>query len=117
RAAGRNEPLALGDVEGLSKAVRVPGGACAGREVHGADGHARRLLALGDRVDPDVAGEQFGRALGGRLPRLAFHGFSLQLPAGLRRLPSFSEWERWSVCGWVAGVDRAPWVGDFEGPV
>src|SRR4029453_13492104 len=81
RAAGLDEPLALGDVEGLSEAVRVPGGACAGREVNGADGHARRLLALGDRVDPDVAGEQFGRALGGRLPRLDFHGFSLQLPS------------------------------------
>jgi hypothetical protein len=41
----------------------------------------------------------------------------LQLPAGKRRLPSFSEWEGWSVRGWVAGVDPALGVGDFEGVV
>src|SRR2546426_12273962 len=43
-ATGLDESFALGDVEGLSEAVGVPGGAGAGREVHCADGQARRRL-------------------------------------------------------------------------
>src|SRR6266566_4516142 len=43
-ATGLDESFALGDVEGLSEAVGVPGGARAGREVHCADGQARRRL-------------------------------------------------------------------------
>src|SRR3954453_7420005 len=48
---------ALGDEDGLSVRVGVPGGARTGREVHERGGERRRRLRRGDRVDVDVSGE------------------------------------------------------------
>src|SRR4029453_10257050 len=73
-AAGLHEAPALGHIQGLAPGVGMPGGAGRGEEPDGADPHPRGLLAAGDGVDPDVAGEPFGRASGGRLLGLDGHG-------------------------------------------
>src|ERR671912_570093 len=73
-AAGLHQPSAFGDVEGLADGVGVPGGAGRGGEPDGADPHPGGLLAAGDGVDEDIAGEPFGRTLGGRLLGLHRHG-------------------------------------------
>src|SRR5215217_7172874 len=73
-AAGLDQALAFGDVQGLADGVGVPGGVGRGGEPDGADPYPLGFRALGDEVDEDVAGEPLGRALGGRLPGLDGHG-------------------------------------------
>jgi hypothetical protein len=65
-----HEAPTFGDAEGLPPVVGMPGGTRSGGEVHGADVEVRRFVAPGEGVDPDVAGEPFGRALQGRLSGL-----------------------------------------------
>ncbi len=57
------EPDAFGDEDRLAVGVPVPGGPCAGREVHGGGGERGRAGGGGDGVDVDVAGELGGRPL------------------------------------------------------
>src|SRR4051812_8122953 len=74
-----HKPRALGDVQGLAERVGVPGGACARREVNGADADARGFLALGDGVEPHIPGEPLCGTFGGRLLGLDLHGVSFVL--------------------------------------
>jgi hypothetical protein len=76
-AAGLDETLAHGDVEGLTEVVAVPGGVGAGREVHSSERERGWTLVGGDGVDVDVAAEPVGRAFGGGAFGYAFHGRSL----------------------------------------
>ena len=63
-AAGLHAGDAVGDVQGLSVGVAVPGGAGAGCESDEADDHPLVLgLGGGDDVEPDVAGELVRRVL------------------------------------------------------
>src|SRR5438552_8257940 len=84
-AMGLYESRPFGDIKGLAERVRMPGGVRAGREVDGHDADARRILALHDWVDPNVAGEPLGGSPGGRLLWLEFHGFSFVVLAGFGR--------------------------------
>jgi hypothetical protein len=63
-AAGLHAGDAVGDVQGLSVGVTVPGGAGAGRESDESGDHPLFLvLWAGDDVEPCVAGELFWRVL------------------------------------------------------
>src|SRR3954453_8465556 len=66
---------AFGHPDRLAARVRVPGGACARREMNGGGADLRRLAGCSDGVDVDGAGEPIVRA-GGRLERVAcdLHG-------------------------------------------
>src|SRR3954468_13410117 len=57
------EADALGDEDGLSMRVRMPGGPGARGEMHQGGGERRAAGRGGERVDVDVAGEPVGRAL------------------------------------------------------
>ncbi len=77
-AAGLDQADSVGDVQGLSQGVRVPGGARAGGEADRVDADARGRLTPGDDVEPDVPGEQVRRALGARLLRQDLHDVSFR---------------------------------------
>src|SRR5262245_44719218 len=59
------EADALGDPDRLAARVRVPGGARAGREVHGGGADLRRLARRRNGVEVNGAGEPLARAVTG----------------------------------------------------
>src|ERR1700677_2416257 len=71
--AALNQADALRDVEGLPETVGVPGRAGPGSEVDEVHLNTRRVLAAGDGIDVDVAGEPFGGTLAGRLFGVDLH--------------------------------------------
>lgn len=83
-ARGLHQSDTLADVEHLADDVEVPGGAGGRREADLIDPDPQGLLALGDDVVPDVAGEHLSRTLGGRLLGLDFRCSSLLSVIGLR---------------------------------
>lgn len=62
-AAGLDLPDTFGDREGLTEAVGVPGGAGTGGEVDRPHLDAGGVLAPGNEVDEDIAGEPLGGTL------------------------------------------------------
>jgi len=62
-AAGLDETLAFGDVEGLPDGVEVPRGTGGWGEPDGANTHPCGFFSPGDAVDVDVPGEPLGWAL------------------------------------------------------
>src|SRR6266550_2290228 len=103
-AAGLYEPGSFGDVEGLAEGVGVPGAAGPGAEADCVDADARGLFALGDGVDPYVAGECLGRSFGGGLLGLDLHLLLLRVGVwrwdlGHGRTRTLGAWRRaWSGC-------------------
>ncbi len=89
--AGPGQPDALGHVQGLAVGVPVPGGAGAGREVHGVD-LAAGPGARGDDVEVHDAGEPPGRSLDRRLRGQDLHVRSSQPGQGRTRTLSASRW-------------------------
>jgi hypothetical protein len=74
-----NESGAFGDLQGLSVGMRVPSGPSTWSEVHKVDPNARRILALGDGINPDIAGEHCARAFARGLLGPYLHFLSLVL--------------------------------------